>query len=430
MSPSSVLLKKLSDGAYDARFARLYGEEQIAAQRARYADAVRGFVETFGEPTGELMLCSAPGRTEIGGNHTDHNHGRVLAGSVNLDVIAVVAASDEARIRVQSKGYPMDTVLLDELQPVAAEQNHSASLIRGIAARFEALGLSVCGFDAYTTSDVLKGSGLSSSAAFEVMIGNMLSHLYNDGTVDNVEIAKSAQFAENVYFGKPCGLMDQTACAVGGFIAIDFEDPAAPGIEKLDFDLRRMGYGLCIVDTGGNHADLNEDYASVPAEMKAVAKLLGHSVLRECDEEELISKISAVRAVEGDRALLRALHFFGENRRVEKETDALRRKDIKEFFKVIRSSGLSSFCWLQNVYSAKNPREQGLSLALCLTEKFFGSECTDAAWRVHGGGFAGTIQVFVPTERIAEYKAYIEAVFGKGSCHVLSVRSAGAIRVM
>ena len=183
--------------------------------------------------------------------------------------------------------------------------------------------------------------------------------------------------------------MDQTACAVGGFIAIDFEDPAAPGIEKLDFDLRRMGYGLCIVDTGGNHADLNEDYASVPAEMKAVAKLLGHSVLRECDEEELISKISAVRAGEGDRALLRALHFFGENRRVEKETDALRRKDIKEFFKVIRSSGLSSFCWLQNVYSAKNPREQGLSLALCLTEKFFGSECTDAAWRVHGGGFAG-----------------------------------------
>ena len=405
------------------------GEERLSEARSRMGKAVREFTELYGNR--DVMLFSVGGRSEVSGNHTDHNCGKVLCAAVDLDIIAVACRTDDGIVTVKSEGFDADVVTPDCIDgPDEKKFFTSGAIIAGMEKAFLDRGLKVGGLCAYTTSNVFKGSGLSSSAAFEVMIGNMLSHLYNDGTVDNVEIAKSAQFAENVYFGKPCGLMDQTACAVGGFIAIDFEDPAAPGIEKLDFDLRRMGYGLCIVDTGGNHADLNEDYASVPAEMKAVAKLLGHSVLRECDEEELISKISAVRAVEGDRALLRALHFFGENRRVEKETDALRRKDIKEFFKVIRSSGLSSFCWLQNVYSAKNPREQGLSLALCLTEKFFGSECTDAAWRVHGGGFAGTIQVFVPTERIAEYKAYIEAVFGKGSCHVLSVRSAGAIRVM
>lgn len=426
MSPSSVLLKKLSDGAYDARFARLYGEEQVAVQRARYADAVRGFVETFGEPAGELMLCSAPGRTEIGGNHTDHNHGRVLAGSVNLDVIAVVAASDAARIRVQSKGYPMDTVLLDELQPVAAEQNHSASLIRGIAARFAALGLSVCGFDAYTTSDVLKGSGLSSSAAFEVLIGVILNHLCNNGSVSAEDIAKIAQYAENVYFGKPSGLLDQMTSSVGSIVTIDFADTEKPVIEKLDFDFAASGYALCIVDVGGNHADLTHEYAAVPDEMHAVANAMGVSQLRETSYEAVLKNIPTLREKLGDRAVLRALHFFAENERVLDEVAALKAGDFEAFKKLIIASGNSSFEYLQNVYAACAVEDQGMSLALALAQHILDGK---GAWRVHGGGFGGTTQNFVPAALVPAFRETVESVFGAGSCHILHIRPFGGVCV-
>ena len=275
---------------------------------------------------------------------------------------------------------------------------------------------------------MLKGSGLSSSAAFEVMIGNIINHLYNGGTVENTEIAKMAQFAENVYFGKPCGLMDQMACAVGGFIYIDFKDPASPIIEKQSFDLSEAGYSLCITDTGGNHADLNEDYASVPAEMKAVAAYFGKEVLRDVTLAELLEGASDIREKLGDRHLLRAFHFISENERVTKQAKALSENDTKTFLRLVTESGLSSYRYLQNVYTVKNVGEQGLSLALCLSEMFLGER--GGAWRVHGGGFAGTVQAFVPTEITGEYKAFMENTFGEGKCHVLKVRNGGAVRLV
>ncbi len=304
----------------------------------------------------------------------------------------------------------------------------SSSIIAGMQKAFLNAGYKVGGFRAYTTSNVLKGSGVSSSAAFEVMIGNILNHLYNDGKVSDVEIAKMAQYAENVHFGKPCGLMDQTACAVGGFITIDFADPTTPVIEKIDFDLTAAGYSLCIVNTGGNHADLNEDYASVPAEMKAVAHALGVSVLRETTEEAVLANIVRLREEVGDRAIMRALHFFNENRRVAAQVEALRAGDIEAFKAGVVASGNSSFKYLQNVYTNKNIAEQGLSLALCLTEDFLAG--TGAVSRVHGGGFAGTIQAFVPIEKTAEYEAKMNAVFGENACKILSVRPSGTCRIL
>ena len=373
-------------------------------------------------------IFSAPGRTELSGNHTDHQHGVVLAAAVDLDTRAAVAENDKNCIRLFSEGYCLYEIPLPVGEPRADAYGTTASLISGVAARFAALGYPVRGFDAYVVSRVLSGSGLSSSAAFEVMIGNILNHLYNDGRVPNVEIAKMAQFAENRYFGKPCGLMDQTACAVGGFITIDFADPTAPVIEKMDFDLTAAGYSLCIVNTGGNHADLNEDYASVPAEMKAVARALGVSVLRETTEEAVIANIVRLRSEVGDRAILRALHFFNENRRVAAQVEALRAGDFEAFKAGVTASGNSSFKYLQNVYTNKNIAEQGLSLALCLTEDFLAG--TGAVSRVHGGGFAGTIQAFVPVHDTAAYAARMNAVFGEGACHILSVRPSGACRIL
>ena len=287
--------------------------------------------------------------------------------------------------------------------------------------------LAIGGFVAYTTSNVLKGSGISSSAAFENMIGNILSHLYNGGRVDNVEIAKISQYAENAFFHKPCGLMDQVACAVGGIVGIDFADPKAPVIEKLDFDFSAAGYNLCIVNTGGNHADLTDDYASVPTEMKAVAKFLGKEVLRETDEAAVIAAIPALRAAVGDRAILRALHFFAENKRVKTMTEALRNGDTSAFFAGVLASGRSSFCYLQNVYTTKNLTEQGLSLALRLAEGVLADK--PAAWRVHGGGFAGTIQAFVPSANVEEFRSVMDAAFGDGCCMVLRIRPVGAVQI-
>jgi len=399
--------------------------ENVPAQRERYADALTAFAAKYGD--GDITVYSVGGRSEISGNHTDHNYGRVIAASVNLDILAIVKATDNGVIRIQSEGFPEDVVEPAAIDaPDEAKFFTSAAIIAGMEKAFLNAGYKVGGFDAYTTSNVLKGSGISSSAAFEVMVGNILNHLYNDGKVSNVEIAKMAQFAENKYFGKPCGLMDQTACAVGGFITIDFADPANPVIEKMDFNLGKAGYALCIVNTGGNHADLNEDYASVPAEMKAVAAVLGVPVLRKTDEEALLANIAKVRETCGDRALMRAMHFFAENRRVAAQVDALRAGDMEGFKAGVLASGKSSFQYLQNVYTTKNVAEQGLSLALCLTENFLTG--TGAAWRVHGGGFAGTIQAFVPLDKVADYAAFMNSVFGDHACHVLSVRRDGAMK--
>lgn len=425
MSGSKVLLDRIHGGDFDRSFAYLYGEEQVMAQRDRYAAAVAGFVETFGDAEEELQLFSAPGRTEISGNHTDHNYGRVVAASVNLDVIAVVRKATGC-IRVKSEGYPMDTVMLDTLTPVKTEENSSASLIRGTAARFRELGYGAEGFDAYTTSNVLKGSGLSSSAAFEVLIGVILNHVYNGGQVSAVEIAQIAQYAENVFFGKPCGLMDQMASSVGNIITIDFNDPAKPIIEKIDFDFSTTGYALCIVDVGGNHADLTHEYAAVPGEMKAVAASLGVPVLRQTTMDELVKNIPALREKHGDRAVLRAIHFLNENERVEKLVEALKANDFESFKKLILASGNSSFEYLQNVYASCAVEEQGMSLALALAQQVLDG-C--GAWRVHGGGFGGTTQNFVPMNKLEEFRALIEQVFGKGSCHVLRIRPCGGVAV-
>lgn len=425
MSCTKEVLSELKNGCYDRLFGELYGNNAIEQQRQRYMDAVKAYTELFGE-SDELFLFSAPGRTEIGGNHTDHNHGCVLAASVNLDVIAIVAKTEEPVIRIKSKGYDMDTVNLSELAVRTEEYNRSISLIRGTAARFEELGHTVGGFQAYTTSDVLKGSGLSSSAAFEVLIGTIISDLFNNGSVSAVEIAKIAQYAENVYFGKPSGLMDQMASSVGGIITIDFADTENPIIETVDFDFASCGHRLCIVDTGGNHADLTHEYAAVPAEMKNIAESLGVSYLRETSFEALFPMIPTLREKFGDRAVLRAIHFFGDNDRVGKEVSALNNQDFETFKRLVIESGHSSFEYLQNVYPSCDVTFQGLSLALSLAQRVLNGK---GAWRVHGGGFGGTIQNFVPEELVAEFAEVMETIFGKGTCHKLIIRPRGGINL-
>ncbi len=426
---TTELKEKLHGTDLDATLARLYGERAIPEQKARYIAAVEAFEALYG--AGEAAIFSVPGRSEVSGNHTDHNRGRVIAAAINLDIIAVARVTDGTVIRVKSEGFPEDVVdFADYNAPREDAFFTSGSIIAGMCDAIRNVGGKIGGFDAYTTSNVFKGSGLSSSAAFEVMIGNMLNHFYNGGTISNVEIAKMAQYAENVFFGKPCGLMDQTACAVGGFVEIDFEDPASPVIEQIPFDLAAAGYSLCIVNTGGNHADLNEDYASVPAEMKGVAQKLGREVLRGLEAADIIEALPVLREECGDRAVLRALHFIAENDRVPKIGAALKAGDLDAFFRLICESGNSSFRYLQNVYTTKNVAEQGLSLALCLAEQVLSD--TRAAWRVHGGGFAGTIQAFVPDDKQDAFCAVMDAAFaedGVSACHLLSIRPDGAIRV-
>jgi len=398
------------------------------AQKERIIAAIDSFEELYGENR-EVYLLSVPGRSEILGNHTDHNRGKVLAGAIDKDIIAVVSKNGTDKVNLKSEGYEKDCVDLSLVKDKNAYPKYSSSaLVLGIAAGFMNSDYTACGFDGYATSDVLRGSGISSSAAFEVMIGNIFNHLFNDGKVQNTEIAKISQYAENEYFGKPCGLMDQMACAVGGFVYMDFVDPKSPEIEPIDFSLADAGYALCIVNTGGNHADLNEDYASVPMEMKRVAAILGKEVLREVSEAEVIAKMADIRAVAGDRALLRAVHFIRENKRVESAKTALIDNDINSFFENVTASGKSSFEFLQNVYTTKNVKEQGLSLALLLTEGFFLEENEGAA-RVHGGGFAGTIQAYVKKESADAYTSLMETVFGKGSVMRLNVRPQGACRL-
>ncbi len=375
----------------------------------------------------DLHFFSTPGRTEIGGNHTDHNHGRVLAGSVNLDSIAVAAITNSNTITLHSEGYPNPfCVNLNQLEKIPAEKETTSALIRGIAARFKQLGLNIGGFNACVTSDVLPGSGLSSSASIEVLIGTIFNYLFNAGQISPQEIAIIGQYAENEYFGKPCGLMDQTTCAVGGIVTIDFENPNKPVVKKVNFDFASQNYCLLVVNTGGNHADLTDDYASVPREMKSVAHEFGAEVCREIHYDDFINKIRALRPKVSDRAILRAFHFLGDNARVVEQVAALEKGDFLKFLSLVNDSGNSSFKWLQNIYTTKNIHEQGVSLALAITEKYI-SDIGEGACRVHGGGFAGTIQVFLPNETVSDYTKLIESVFGEGKSSALSIRPLGTL---
>lgn len=367
---------------------------------------------------------SAPGRTEIGGNHTDHQHGKVLAAAVNLAAKAAVAPNGDGMIRIQSEGYAYFEIDLSDLTPVSGERNTTMALVRGVAAGFAAQGHRVTGFDAYVSSSVLPGSGLSSSAAFEVLIGTVINELDACG-LSPVEIARIGQYAENVYFGKPSGLMDQTASAVGNLLTIDFADPAAPAVRPLDVDFRAFGHSLCILDSGADHADLTAEYAAITAELKTICRYFGREVLREVEEERFYAELPALRRAAGDRAVLRAMHIFEENRRVDAEVAALEQGDFPAFLALVRASGRSSWLYLQNVVPTGSTVHQALAFTLALCERVLGGR---GACRVHGGGFGGTVQAFVPTELLDEFKAETERVLGTGSCHVLTIRREGGIR--
>ncbi len=383
-----------------------------------------GFSTAFG---GEAQrYFSAPGRTEIGGNHTDHQRGRVLAGAVNLDTVAAVRISGTSMIRVQSKGYPLCQVDLDNLEPVTAEINSTPALIRGVAARFAQLGCKVGGFDAYCESTVLPGSGLSSSAAFEVLIGTIINHLFFDGRVSQAEVAQIGQYAENVFFGKPCGLMDQTASAVGGLVTIDFADKAHPDIRPVHFDFSTTGHALCIIDSRADHADLTDEYAAIPGELKEICDCLGREVTTEIPEEEFYAAIPKLRETCGDRAVMRAMHEYNENRRVPEQVACLEKGDFQGFLSLIRESGFSSWMYLQNVIPAGYVRQQPVAVALGLCEHYLRGK---GAYRVHGGGFAGTVQAFVPFELLDSFRAGIDAALGEGACHVLSIRPQGGVEM-
>ena len=422
---ASELKKLIQDGGLE-KYSNLYADTK--AQAERFAAALDSFIELYGDEDDEVGIFSVPGRSEISGNHTDHNRGCVLAGAIDRDIIAIASKNTDGKVNFKSEGYPKISIDLSEIdEPDNFENYSSAALIAGLAKGFTNSSYSIGGYNAYATTEVLKGSGISSSAAFEVMIGNIFNYLYNDGAVSNVEIAKLSQYSENVYFGKPCGLMDQMACAVGGFVYIDFEDPKNPIVDPIAFSLTDAGYSLCIVNTGGNHADLNDDYASVPYEMKAVAKALGQDALRGFTEADIIKNIPALRETLGDRAILRAIHFVRENNRVGTIRAALKNSDVDAFLSGILASGASSFKFLQNVFTTINVKEQGLSLALALAEGYLdGKNC---AWRVHGGGFAGTIQVFIKNEYVDGFVALMDSVFGEGAAMNLKIRPVGACRL-
>lgn len=413
----------IKSGKYDKDFLMLYGETEKA--RVRYLEACEEFEKLYIN-TDNIRLFSAPGRTEVGGNHTDHQHGSVIAGGVDMDVIAVVGTNDDNIIRVKSKDYYMDVVNVGEFDIRQKEKGRAISLIRGVCSKFADLGFKIGGFNAYTTSNVLKGSGLSSSAAFEVLLGNIVNGLFAEGKVEPIEIAKIGQYAEREYFGKPCGLLDQMASSLGGFTYADFNNPAEPITETINLNVSDFGYTLCVVDTGGSHANLTQDYADITIECKQISNALGVEFLRDADVDKFYASLASLRKEFGERAVLRAFHFFNEQERVLKQRKALLDGDFKAFLKLVNESGQSSFDYLQNLYSTTAVKEQSLSLAIALTKQFLGDE---GACRVHGGGFAGTIQCYIPTKRLDNYKQMIEAVYGEGSCSVLSIRPVGGYEI-
>ena len=420
------LLQEIQAGKYDEMLTKLYGSEALAGQKERYSKAVEKFASLYPERN-DIEVFSAPGRTEVCGNHTDHQHGKVLAAAINLDAVAVVAFHEDGVIRLHSEGYPAISVDLSKTAINEEEYGTTTALIRGMAAQFIAKDVQIGGFDAYVTSDVLGGSGLSSSAAFEVLIGTILDLHYNSGRVGAVDIAKMGQYAENKFFGKNCGLMDQMVSSVGGFVFIDFANPAQPVIDKHVCDFAAAGISLCITDTKGSHADLTADYVSIPVEMKSVAAHFGKEVLHEVAEADFFAKIAELRGKVSDRAILRAAHFFADDARVPQEVEALDAKDFERFFELVKASGNSSAKWLQNVYSIQKPDEQGVSMGLMVSEKILGGK---GASRVHGGGFAGTIQAFVPDELVEKYVEAMENLFGAGCCYRLNIRPLGGVQVM
>ncbi len=412
---------------FESIFSKIYSTDEsvIEKQIKRYTKLLDNFRKQFTQE--DIHIFSTPGRTEIGGNHTDHNLGRVLAASVNLDSVAAVALNDSNSVNLYSEGYNQPFIVdLENLGTNSAEMGTTSALIRGIAARFKELNHNFGGFDAYCISDVLPGSGLSSSASIEVLIGTIFNFMFNQGQISPQNIALISQYAENEYFGKPCGLMDQMACAVGGIVSIDFEDPLTPQVTKVNFDFSAHDYHLLVVDTGGSHADLTDEYAIIPEEMKSVAKLFDLEYCRGLSSDIFFSKIMELRTKVGDRAILRVLHFLGDNDRVVHQVNALEKDDFQQFLSLVNESGNSSFKWLQNVHSEKNTREQGVSLALALTEKYI-SEIKEGATRVHGGGFAGTIQAFLPGDAVTGYVNLIENVFGQGKVLVLNIRPQGTL---
>ena len=394
----------------------------LLPDRRKRLDA--GFAEAFGgAPT---RYFSAPGRTEIGGNHTDHQRGRVLAAAVNLDTVAAVRPNGSNVIRIHSQGYPVSTVELSQLTPQPEQINTTPALIRGVAARFTQLGCRVGGFDAYVESTVLPGSGLSSSAAFEVLVGTIINHLFFDGKISQPEIAKIGQYAENVFFGKPCGLMDQTASAVGGLVTIDFGDKENPRIRPVDFDFSTCGYTLCIIDSQASHADLTEEYAAIPGEIRLVAEAMGKSVLTEIPETEFYAQLPRLRKLCGDRAVMRCIHFYQENARVPKQVAALEEGDFLEFLRLVKESGYSSYMYLQNVIPTGSKTQQEVAVSLALCDQYLQGR---GAYRVHGGGFAGTVQAFVPVDILEDFRKNIDEALGKGACHVLSIRPQGGVEI-
>ena len=428
MRTCNQLLQALSVGECDSALTPLYAldgtEASLKEARSRALHVVRSFQAAFSPAPGvPAALFSGPGRTEIGGNHTDHQHGRVLCGSVDLDMLACAAPNSRRTIRVRSEGYPVLEVSLDDLCPRPEEENTSAALVRGVAAKISQLGHTLGGVDVYASSSVLSGSGLSSSAAYEVLLGNILNHFFCGGALDAIAIAKIGQYAENVYFGKPCGLMDQMGSSVGGAVAIDFADPADPAVERLDSAFSQSGHVLCIVDTGSSHGDLTGDYAAITQEMGSIAAYFGKTVLREVPQEQFRAALPALRERCGDRSVLRAMHFYDDDRRAAQEAAALREGDFSgRFLNLVNASGQSSSLYLQNTWSTADPRQQAIPLALAI-----GAELLDGtgAIRVHGGGFAGTIQAFVPRERLSLFQSGMEALLGQGKCHVLHIRPAG-----
>lgn len=422
---ASQLKQEFEKNKYTTLLSDLYEDESlITYQNQRYIHAVERFITLYGDT--DVSIYSAAGRSEVSGNHTDHQHGRVLAGSINLDAIAIVHPQKDV-VKIVSDDIDIQEINIHDLKKRDSEVGTSEALVRGVLYKLQELGYQLGGFQAFVTSDVLMGAGLSSSAAFETLIGTIIDGLYNEMKIDMVTIAKVGQYAENVYFGKPCGLMDQCACAVGGLIQIDFKDPERPIVEHVDVDFGKYDHSLCIVDTKGSHADLTDAYGAVPKEMKDVAHFFGKEVLREVDEEEFMNDIAKVREACSDRAVLRALHFFNENKRVENIVSSLQNDDFEGFKSGIQASGNSSYKYLQNVYAEFDPEHQAVSIGLAMSELILGKH---GVCRVHGGGFAGTIQAFVEDGYVTTYKEEIEKVFGEGSCHVLKVRKYGGCKVV
>lgn len=423
MKSIPVWKQELSDGVHAARLASLYccSPAETASEAARYTAVLDGLEKTFGSHA-EAGLYSAPGRTEIGGNHTDHQHGRVLAGSVNIDMIAAAAPNDKNQLRVQSEGYDLCVIDLNDLEARKEEENTTAALLRGECAAFTQRGAKLAGLDVYVSSNVPKGSGVSSSAAFEVLIGVILNDCFMTEKVSPIAIAQIGQWAENVYFGKPCGLMDQMASSVGNIITIDFASPAKPVVEPVAVDFSKAGLVLCILDSGADHADLTDEYAAIPAECRAVAAVCGGEVLRDVPFETFLAKLPECRRQCGDRAVLRAFHVYADNDRVAKQVAALHDGDFDTFLSLVNESGRSSWEYLQNVIPAGYKEHQEVGVTIAAAKHLLGDK---GAVRVHGGGFAGTVQAFVPVEMLDEFKAGMEAILGEGRCHVLSIRPEG-----